>query len=97
MALFGARRPTLTQRVPRRDRCDSGSTAEPAVGNMAAEPAVGSMAAGGTTAVRANPASRSSVSLNAETASPSTARRASPRSSPWARSWCRASALSHAA
>ena len=36
MALFGARRPTLTQRVPRRDRCDSGSTAEPAVGRMAA-------------------------------------------------------------
>ena len=78
IALFGARRPTLTHRAPvRLGADDSGRRSAP----------VGTIAAGGTTAVRRKPAWRSSDSLKDDTARPSAARGASSRSCVWARSW----------
>ena len=89
MPLFGATRPTHSQRAPPSEAADPPS-AVTATG-------VGAMAAGGTTAVRTYPARCNSPSLNAETAMPSAARGANKASSWMARSWWRASGLFHAA
>ena len=81
MPLFGARRPTLTQRAP------EAAAVAPSPAPAPAADSVGTMAAGGTTAVRRKPAWRSSASLKDDTARPSAARGASSRSCVWARSW----------